>query len=143
MAAFDYYISLEDLDSLIKSDQLEVITRSNPTNLTKAIVFAQSEIEGYINSRYDVATLFAARGNERHPHLCMIMCDIAIYHAYSNISSIKIPPIRMDRYDAAIEFLKKVASGTISPNFPPKEYEDTSNSGAFNFGGARKRDTRY
>lgn len=138
-----YYIDSQDLEALIKSDQLEVIIRNNQQNLNNAIIFAQSEIEGYLNNRYDVATLFAARGDERHAHLRMLMCDIAIYHAYSNVASIKMPPIRMDRYDAAINYLKRVADGLISPNFPPKINESPLHSGAFNFGGAKKRDTRF
>lgn len=59
--------------------------------------------------------------DNRHQFLLTIFIDTTLYHAHSTINPRNIPDFRIERYDNAIEWLKKVNSGKVSPNFPIKE----------------------
>jgi phage gp36-like protein len=144
MEIINHFISEADVITLIKADQLEVLIRSNPINLWTVITFAQSEIEGYLRTRYDVGQIFDKRDSERDPHIVMIMCDIAVYHAYSNVAANKIPVLRQDRYDAAIAWLKMVTRGEIQPNLPLIINEEGQvNSSPMRYGGRKKSNFEY
>lgn len=50
-------------------------------------------------------------GDARHPLLKQFMIDITLYHLHSGIAPRNIPELRVKRYDDAITYLEKVASG--------------------------------
>lgn len=51
------------------------------------------------------------QGDNRNQQLVMYMVDVVLYHIHSRIAPRNIPQLRMDRYDAAISWLKNVAKG--------------------------------
>lgn len=52
--------------------------------------------------------------DERNPILVMYACDISLYHLHSRISPHKIPDLRFERYEKAIEWLMNVRKGNIN-----------------------------
>ena len=50
-----------------------------------------------------------------------IFIDVTLYHAHSRINPRNIPDFRVERYRDAIEWLKKVNKGFVTPDFPIKE----------------------
>lgn len=58
------------------------------------------------------------KGDNRNQYLLTIFIDITLYHAHSRINPRNIPEFRIERYRDAIQWLKSVNSGKISPAFP-------------------------
>jgi hypothetical protein len=56
----------------------------------------------------------------RHQYLLTIFIDATLYHAHSRINPRNIPEFRIERYRDAVDWLKKVAAGKVSPDFPVK-----------------------
>ncbi|MDX5437889.1 MAG: DUF1320 domain-containing protein [Pontibacter sp.] len=54
--------------------------------------------------------------DERHPSIKMYLLDITVYHLYT--ASPVIPQLRVNRYDAAIAWLKMVLKDEITPDLP-------------------------
>lgn len=110
------FITEQDYTVQIKTDVLTSV--KNTDALPKAELMAQAEIESYLNARYDVVNIFNKVGIDRNPIILMYLIDIALYHLHSNISPRNIPELRGIRYEAAINWLKMVASGKLNPDLP-------------------------
>jgi phage gp36-like protein len=109
---------------------------------------AQAEMETYLNSRYDIASIFSTTQPEedRNRLIVLYLVDITLYHLHSNISPDTIPELRESRYKAAITWCKDVAKGTISPILPEKDIEIPGTVQAFFHGGNDKynnKDSRF
>lgn len=113
------FISEADYSVQIKSDVLTTV--KNTDALPKAELMAQAEMESFLNARFDVAEIFNKTAEDRNPVILMYMIDIILYHIHSNISPRNIPELRGIRYEAAINWLKMVAKGTLNPDLPTKE----------------------
>lgn len=59
-----------------------------------------------------------ASGDNRDQQLVMYLIDIALYHVHSRIAPRNIPDLRTRRYEAAIDWLKMCADGSVTPNLP-------------------------
>ena len=112
------FLTEPDFAMLIKSDYLESVIRSNPAPLTTAITTSIAEMQSYLAARFDVSAIFSMMGDARHPVLVMYCGDIALYHLHAAFAPIKIPAIRVERYRAAIDWLKMVAKGELNPGLP-------------------------
>lgn len=60
------------------------------------------------------------KGDNRHQFLLTMFIDITLYHSHSRINPRNIPKFRIERYRDAIDWLKKVNSGKVTPAFPIK-----------------------
>ncbi len=123
------FLTDNDYKTLIKTDILAVVTRQDASIRPAAERIAQSQIESYLRHKYDVQTTFAATGEERSADLVMYMMDITLYHMHSAVSPQQIPDLRVKRYDDAIEWLKAVASGKLTANFPLLPVPETPTGG--------------
>ncbi|MDC5071484.1 gp436 family protein [Acinetobacter baumannii] len=93
----------------------------NYDKLNKALQHANSQIEGYLVSRYKLPLQTVP------PFLESIACDMARYHACTGAFS-ENDPIRT-RYDDAIKTLKEIAKGNVSlGNAPAGESEPVKTS---------------
>lgn len=112
------FIQEEELRSVAYSYQLEQIVENDATILQMAIEAATEEVRGYLSSRYDTAAAFAATGADRNPLLVEITKDIALWYIIrlSNVD-ILYEPVK-ERYDRAVQWLDRVARGTITPDLP-------------------------
>lgn len=112
------FIQEEELRSVAYNYQLEQIVENDATILQMAIEAATEEVRGYLSSRYDTTAAFAATGADRNPLLVEITKDIALWYIIrlSNVDII-YEPVK-ERYDRAVQWLDRVASGRITPNLP-------------------------
>ncbi len=132
------FLYREDYWTQIKDDHLDQVIDANDSLLDDIEIAAQAEMESYLRSKYDCDDIFGATA-DRNRLIVMYLVDIALYHLHSRIAPRKIPQIRMDRYDAAILWLKAVAKGDISPNLPRySAEEDDQETGGFLFGSQKK-----
>jgi phage gp36-like protein len=104
------YSSQNDLLMMIAPEELAELTADAgdlPDELVveKAIAQADAEIDAYLGGRYEVPV------TPTPPRVKTLSVDMAIYHLYSRRSV--IPPVRRDKYEAALAFLKAVAAGTV------------------------------
>lgn len=91
---------------------------------------AIAEMRGYLSARYDVDAIFSAEGSARNQLVLMMAIDIAVYHLFSIHNPQKMSPIRKDRYERAVEWLKQVAAFKITvdgaPGLPDEERKQDS-----------------
>jgi phage gp36-like protein len=102
------YCSQNDILKMISQEEMAELTAEagdlpDTQVVEEAIAEADSEIEAYIGSRYMVPL------SPVPPRIKALSVDMAIYHLYSRRSV--IPPVRREKYEAAVAFLKEVASG--------------------------------
>jgi len=102
------YCTENDLLTLIPQPELaELTTDSGDTPdsqvVTEAIDRADAEIDAYLGSRY---ALPLSPVPDQVKGLSM---DMALYHLYSRRSV--APPVRRQKYEAALSFLKQIAAG--------------------------------
>ncbi|MEO2080617.1 MAG: phage protein Gp36 family protein [Leeuwenhoekiella sp.] len=112
------FLTDEDFDPQIRGWVRNVVNQGSQAVQLKAELAAQVEMESYLRNRYDTGLIFEAEGDNRNALVVMYMVDIAVYHLHANISPENVPEIRQIRYDAAIDWLKRVAKGDISPRLP-------------------------
>ena len=105
------FIQPEDYDASIHSEILGRLTRDDA-----AVV--------------EICEDRAAEGSARNQLVLMMTIDIAVYHLFSIHNPQKMSPIRKDRYERAIEWLKQVAAFKITvdgaPGLPDEERKQDS-----------------
>ncbi|GAA4349891.1 hypothetical protein GCM10023185_06960 [Hymenobacter saemangeumensis] len=131
------FLVTADYGTLIRQEQLDIVLSGTPTALTQAEIFAQELIESYLRTRYDVAAIFGAEGEERSALIVTYMVDITLYTVHARHGRVAMPEKRIDRYDQAIDWLKAVATGKISANLPLLPLEDRT--GGFKWGSAPRQ----
>lgn len=120
------FLTNDDYKPQIRDWIKNIVINEDPNIQSKIEIAAQEEMESYLRDRYNVGEIFEAVGNDRNGLIVMYMVDIALYHLHSNISPENIPELRYTRYNAAIDWLKAVAKGNLSPNLP--EYSSDPDS---------------
>lgn len=72
-------------------------------------------------------------GDNRDQQIVLYLTDITLFHVHSRLAPRNIPELRQDRYHNAIDWLKMVATGAVTPALPllqPKQ------GGRIRFGGS-------
>lgn len=118
------FIEEVDYKVVIGEIALTVVAQASPENRANAEAEAIEEISGYLRPKYDCSRIFAAEGSDRNRQLLMYACDIALYHMSSSLPSRMGMDIRRERYEKALEWLKKVQDGTVLPDLPEALDED-------------------
>jgi phage gp36-like protein len=111
------FLTTEDYTVVIRNEIKNVVA-SDPAQLALSEQFAMSEMESYLSGRFDVAMIFSAVGSDRNQSVVMYLVDMVLYHLHSNIAPRNIPELRKDRYEAAINWLKMVNRGELTPKLP-------------------------
>ena len=78
-----------------------------------------AQVKKRLAGRYDVAKIFSATGDDRDSYIVMIKIDCALYYLYTATVPNKIPTIRAERYQDALDWLKSVARGEEDTDLPP------------------------
>lgn len=133
------FIAKPDFQTAIDGKVLDDITQVNDIKLSAAAEFAVRFMEGYLNARYDVKTIFSKSGNERDEVIKGYAVDIAIYRLHSLISPRKIPKYRKENYELAVEWLENVCAAKINPPGLPL-IQDNKSRDSIMFGGNDKRE---
>ena len=113
------FINESDYDVQVRQEILSLLdTSEGNANLGTAERMAIGQIKQYIGGRYDCDTIFSATGENRDMFIVMITIDIALYHLWSKKASRKIPELRAQRYQDALDWLKGVGDGTLKSDLP-------------------------
>lgn len=109
------FIEKEDYTSSINLAVIDAITAGDDSILNTLSETAVAEMKSYLNSRYEVATIFDYAPDDRNKIILMYAKDIALYHLYSINSLSSIPETRVSRYKKALEWLQDVCDQKINP----------------------------
>lgn len=121
------FLQIEDFYTVITEDHLNEVVDNDIIFLDAAELTAMGEMTGYLDVRFDSTKCFETDDEGDRIAIIVATCvDITLYHAHARIMPDNIPTLREKRYDNAIEWLNKVASGYINPKLPVKEDEPTS-----------------
>jgi Protein of unknown function (DUF1320) len=145
------FITKEELRSAIYSYQLDQITEEDNSIVLMAINSAVEEARSYLRptekkewndgrTKYDVQAVFSATGNDRNPLLVEMVKSIAVWYVIRLCNADIIYETVKDRYDRAIDWLKKVNKGDISLELPiVQETTDNTNKGLPFRSGSREK----
>ncbi len=102
------YCTQEDLLKMIPPEELAELTAEagdtpDPQVVEEAISRGQAEIDAYLG------TVYAVPLSQVPPLIKALAVDLAIFHLYLRRSV--APPVRRQKYEAAVAFLKEVAAG--------------------------------
>ena len=116
------FIDLTDYDASIHAEILDALTRKDPSLVEICEDRAIAEARCYLSRRYDCDAIFGARGDERN--------QLAIYHTFCIHNPYKLSPIRKERYERAVEWLKMIAAEELSIEGAPMLPEEERTGGA-------------
>lgn len=111
------FLTKAELSSHLYSENIQVITRGDDTLITAAIDAAVHEAKGYLGA-YDKAAVFAANGPARNQLLLTFVKDIASWHLINLCNAGAEMQLRQDRYERAVNWLKEVQKGNVTPDLP-------------------------
>lgn len=148
------FLSITDLKNNIYNYQVEQITENDESIVFQALDTAEQEVKSYfyINNKkehldgrkiYDVDKIFSARGQERNALIVSLCLSVAKWYIVDLCNADIIYDHAKERYDRAIDFLKKLNKGEITlgnlPTLETSETEETTTeSQSFLFGSRQK-----
>jgi hypothetical protein len=135
------FLTRVDYGTAIQNNILDAIIATDSTIIDAAEIQAIEEMRGYLNSRYDVAAIFAATGSDRNPLIVMYVVAIALYNVHHRINPRKVPSHREAEYMRAKDWMMAVAEGLINPPDLPRP--TGSEKDYFRFGGNTRRDNQF
>lgn len=136
------FITIEDLRTHYYDEHANIITRDDDTIITAAIDGAIQEAKGYLGA-YDREAVFAKVAEERNALLLIFVKDIAVWH-FINLSNAGTElSLRENRYNRAIDWLKSVQRGDVSPDLPKKEEDGKPTGGNIIFGSNAKKNQHF
>lgn len=133
------WLTEQDLRKQIRNSVLTQIIEQDASLLHETELAVLKEIESYLSQRFDVAQIWASTDTNRNALLVMYAVDMLLYHLHSRINPNQIPEIRAKRYDDAIEWLKAVTKGTLSPALPLRVDAENTSIAKFTLGSEKRR----
>ncbi len=134
------YVTLEELNTHLYEEQIDVITQGDTVILQSVIDAALSEAKGYLRA-FDIAGEFSKTGDQRNALLLIFLKDIAVWHLI-NICNVNTDlSLRGERYNRAIDWLKSVQKGNVVPDLEP--LQEDKQIGVILFGSNTKRDNHF
>lgn len=123
------FITKEELKSVIYAYQIDQITESDDDIVTMSITAAVDEAASYLRqnakrewmdgrTNYDVTATFAKTGTDRNALLMEMVKSIAVWYVCRLCNVDMVYDNLKDRYDRAIDWLKKVNKGEITLDLP-------------------------
>jgi len=111
------FITATELKTHLYAEDIAMISRDDDTLLVAAIDGAVQEAKGYL-SAFDRAAIFSATLAERNALLLIFVKDIAVWHFINLCNAGSELEVRKSRYDRAVDWLKAVQKGNVSPDLP-------------------------
>ena len=137
------FLNIEELKTHLYRESIEVISGEDDTIPAAAIDAAIQEAKGYL-SAFDREAIFSASGGNRNALLVMFVKDMAVWHYINMCNAGTDLRLRQDRYERAVDWLKAVQKGNVSPDLPVPATEDGANPNAgILFGSNVKREQHY
>lgn len=121
------FLQESDLTQQIYNETLNAITREDPIFISTNIARAISEIDSYLNQKYNVAFMWAQEAEDRDPLVLGLAIDVTLYHMYAVTE--EIPVIIRERYDYAKTTLRDIMKGLMKLSSVPllSDDNDTAN----------------
>ncbi|QSS96595.1 phage protein Gp36 family protein [Psychroflexus sp. ALD_RP9] len=113
------FLQEEDYSALIR-DEIKALLQEgySSTKMKAAEQMAIHQVKNYLSGKYDAQSIFEQEGTNRNSHIVMITIDLVLYHLYTSTIPDRMPTIRAERYQDAIDWLKLVASGNAMADLP-------------------------
>lgn len=146
------FLKKADLKNNIYNYQIEQITEGDDTIVTLALSAAEEECRSYLEANiykrdsqdgrllYDVATIFSETCADRNPLILQHCITLAKYHIIQLSNVDILYEQAKERYDRAIDWLTKLANGSITlKSLPVLDIADEDPSlTPFSFGSRQK-----
>lgn len=100
------FIELSDYDASIHREILDALTREDDAVVEICEDRAVAEMRCYLSRRYDCDKIFTATGDKRNQLVLMMAIDIAVYHIFCIHNPRNLSPLRKERHERAVEWLK-------------------------------------
>jgi phage gp36-like protein len=133
------YITIEELKSALYSYQAQEIAEADNDILLMNIAAAEAEVRSYLAALYDVNAIFSATGVNRNPLLMELVKNIAVWYIVRLSNVDLIYQHAKERYDAAIEWLNRVAEEKITPDLPLAPISDDATGSGVSWGSSGAR----
>lgn len=151
------FLQKEDLGSVMYGYQITQITENNDDLVLQGLAAAEEETKSYLTSNpnkkdyldgrvlYDVDLIFSKVGAERNALILQHCTTIAKWHIVQLCNADIIYEQAKERYDRAVEWLTKIAKGTITLSSLPKleRTEENTEMQPFSFGSRAKFNHDY
>ncbi len=115
----------------VGSDALKIMQQSSGDNRLLAEQRAMARIAAALRGRYDIEAAFSREGGKWDAELVGCATDIALYHMVCSLPQKMGYEIREKRYNAALDYLREIQAGRITPDIPtitgPNGEEDYHN----------------
>lgn len=122
------FLTPEDYSALIRNEIKDILLENyNDAKLRAAEQMAIQQVKSYLSGRYDTNQLFSATDDQRNAYIVMIVIDCTLYHLYTSTVPKRMPDIRSQRYQDAIDWLKMVGKGEVEADLPFKQNENGEN----------------
>lgn len=135
------FITIEELKTHLYEENVGIITRDDDTIIIASIDGAIQEAKGYL-SAYDKERIFNAKGNKRNALLVIFVKDIAVWHFINICNAGTDIELRKHRYDRAVDWLKAVQKGDVTPDFEKKQ-EENKQTGTIIYGSNTKKNQHF
>ncbi|MFV0506796.1 MAG: phage protein Gp36 family protein [Bacteroidales bacterium] len=139
------FIEVTDLGTSIYDYQINIITEGDEDIVLQAIEAAIDEVKSYLTAPskldnpdlqvvYNVEEIFNAEGEQRNPLILRHTITIAKWYIVELCNADIIYEQARQRYDRAIDFLKKLSSGELRlgslPTVKPNTEEQSARMGS-------------
>lgn len=142
------FITVPELNTIIYEYQLAQIVEQNNDIALTAIATAEQEVRSYLTPnnlkqwqdgrpRYDVDVIFSAQGTDRNALIMQHVKTIAVWYVCQLSNPDIIYEHIKERYDRAIDYLKRISKGEVTLNLPILE-ESAEPKQPFRFGSRTK-----
>lgn len=131
------------MKTVIYEHVMDDISAEDDATVLQCIEAAVGEMRSYLSSRYDVAAIFAATGDNRDPLILEDTKVIAVWNLIRLSNSELIYDQWRERYDRVVKFMEQVAEGSITPDLPIATDEQGNPIIKSRFGSNRKFTHEY
>jgi len=115
------YITIEEVKLLTKDNQMSQISEDNYTLFDGIEEGVLDLIDAYISRIYNTQHEYSLKGNNRNSFLIRITLDIFIYDLFTRMSIDMMSVLRTERYERALDMLKKLSTGEMTLSIIPVE----------------------
>ena len=131
------FIEITELNTVAAEYKLEEITDYDDSIAQQCILAAVKRVRRMLSGRYDVDSIFTAKGEERDAELLEICKNIALWFLVRRCNVDILYNRVKDTYDRDMEYLEELKNGDIPSDLPLREV-DGQPVGVFRSGSNRK-----
>lgn len=131
------FIEIAELNTVAAEYKLEEITDYDDSIAQQCILAAVKRVRRMLSGRYDVDSIFTAKGEERDAELLEICKNIALWFLVRRFNVDILYNRVKETYDRDMEYLEELKNGDIPSDLPLREV-DGQPVGVFRSGSNRK-----